>query len=117
MRRLHDLWQQGLANADIARRLGRNESAVAVKASRLKLPPKASLAGPAKDAANPNAKNGMSVDQFQAALMNRVAEGGCFDPNSITSSGDGSSPAPMFLMPWIPAIPSTVIMPGQLRSL
>lgn len=39
--RLIELWSSGASNADIAKNLSRNENAVAIKASRLRLPPKA----------------------------------------------------------------------------
>ena len=39
--RLIDLWGKNLSNAQIGKMIGRRENAVAIKASRLKLPPKA----------------------------------------------------------------------------
>lgn len=41
---LIELWRQGFSNADIADRMRRPENAIAIKASRLHLPPK-SVAG------------------------------------------------------------------------
>ncbi|MCE6959654.1 GcrA family cell cycle regulator [Cereibacter sphaeroides] len=38
---LIDLWGKNLSNFEIGERIGRRENAVAIKASRLKLPPKA----------------------------------------------------------------------------
>ena len=40
IRTLIELWQQGFSNADISKRMGRPENAIAIKASRLNLPPK-----------------------------------------------------------------------------
>jgi len=56
---LIELWPQNLSNLEIAGRIGRRENAVAIKASRLKLPPKAvaSIAfGVGKTSRNPKAR-------------------------------------------------------------
>lgn len=45
------LWKEGHSNAEIAASVGRRENAVAIKASRLRLPPKA-IAGQALDPQN-----------------------------------------------------------------
>lgn len=47
--RLISFWNTGLTNKQIAEQLDRNETAVAVKASRINLPPRASV-GTAKNA-------------------------------------------------------------------
>lgn len=52
------LWREGNTNAEIAKTLGRQENAVAIKASRLRLPPKA-VAGQKLDPKN--AKNGKAL--------------------------------------------------------
>lgn len=52
------LWKDGHSNSEIAQKLGRQENAVAIKASRLRLPPK-SVAGERmspENAKNSNAK-------------------------------------------------------------
>lgn len=51
VKKLFEYWKQGLSNAEIAKKLGRGESAVAVKASRCNLPPK-------RKAGSENVKNG-----------------------------------------------------------
>ena len=49
------LWRDGNSNAQIAKQLGRQENAVAIKASRLRLPPKSVAAERLTEG---NAKNG-----------------------------------------------------------
>lgn len=46
VQKLIDLWSSDLTNADIAKLLGREESAVAVKASRINLPRRAKMKDP-----------------------------------------------------------------------
>lgn len=56
---LIELWPQNLSNLEISHRIGRRENAVAIKASRLKLPPKAIASvqfGVGKTTRNPKAR-------------------------------------------------------------
>lgn len=50
IRHLILLWSQGKSNSEIGKKLGREENAVAVKASRLRLPPKSRI----EEAMSPN---------------------------------------------------------------
>jgi hypothetical protein len=53
------LWAENVSNLDISRRIGRRENAIAIKASRLSLPPKAQIAARAameKHPRNPKAR-------------------------------------------------------------
>lgn len=64
------------------------------------------------------AAHGWTPEQYNAHLMKRVAEGGCFDPGDIAMGNDEIDDLPeIFLMPWKPMQRAPVIMPGQLRSL
>jgi hypothetical protein len=51
--RLMELWNGGLSNLEISHRMGRRENAIAIKASRLNLPPKAQIAARALPGATP----------------------------------------------------------------
>jgi hypothetical protein len=63
------------------------------------------------------AANRMTPERFNEHLMNRVARGGCFDPDDIQISAEGIGDIPeIFLMPWTPRMLAPIVMPGQIRS-
>lgn len=65
------------------------------------------------------AAHNWTPEQYNNHLMNRVARGGCLDPNTITSA-PGSDPITqlpeIFLMPFVARPGAPVILPGQLAS-
>ncbi|MCW3782610.1 GcrA family cell cycle regulator [Defluviimonas salinarum] len=85
------LWGEGRSNLEIARELGRQENAVAIKASRLHLPPKATAAQKFAPANAKNAKAKLrpcltcSKTFFSEGPGNRICE-----PCKSTSAWSGS---------------------------
>lgn len=63
------------------------------------------------------ANHNWTPEQYNQHIMNRVASGGCMDPNDIAIGEDSITALPeIFLMPWEGREGSPVIMPGSFAS-